>query len=85
MNPKVLQEFAAFLEVTGKDDNAMLQRYKWFIEKSENGADCKYAMLAKEFFLKDQAEGAAKAIIWLYHNWAKTYESSAAPRRIKNG
>ena len=74
MNPKVLREFADFLESTGKNDQSFLNRYKWFIENGENGADCRYAVMAKEFFLKDQAAGAAKAINWLYHNWSKHYE-----------
>jgi hypothetical protein len=73
MNPEVLKEFANFLEATG-DDNSLLTRYKWFCEKGENGPNCRYAILAKEFFLKDHAAGAAKAINWLYHNWAKFYE-----------
>lgn len=74
MKPEILQKFAEFLESTGSDNHSMLERYKWFCENSENGPDCRYAGMAKEFFLKDQADGAAKAIIWLYHNWAKSYE-----------
>lgn len=81
MNPKVLKHLANFLEATGEEDSSMLQRYKWFAENSENGADCRYAIMAKEFFLKEQAEGAADAIIWLYHNWAKSYEKPV--RRTK--
>ena len=74
MNPAILKEFAEFLDATGEDDSSMLQRYKWFVENKD--ANCRYAVLAKEFFLNDQADGAAQAIIWLYHNWAKTYEHS---------
>ena len=74
MNPKVLKEFANFLEATGTDDNGFLARYKWFCENSENGSDCRYAEMAKEFFLKEEAANAAKAIKWLYHNWAKNYK-----------
>ncbi len=81
MYPEVLKKFAEFLESTGNQDESMLQRYKWFVENSENGADCRYAAMAKDFFLKDQAEGAAQAIIWLYHNWAKSYERPTMPRR----
>ena len=80
MNPEVLGEFANFLAATGEEGSSMLQRYKWFTERSENGVDCRYAVLAKEFFLSDQADGAAKAIIWLYYNWARTYEQ---PKRSK--
>ena len=74
MNPEVLKKFADFLEATGNSDGSMLQRFKWFVENSENGADCKYAAMAKDFFLESQAEECAKAIIWLYKNWAKHYE-----------
>jgi hypothetical protein len=74
MNPEILREFANFLEATGSDDNSLLTRYKWFCENGENGANCRYAVLAKEFFLKDHARGAAQAIIWLYENWAKFYK-----------
>jgi len=75
MKPEILQKFADFLSATGNEDHSMLERYKWFCENSENGPDCKYAAMAKQFFLQDQADGAAKAIIWLYHNWAKSYET----------
>ncbi len=83
MNPEVLKEFANFLESTGNDDHSMIQRYKWFIENSENGADCRYAAMAKEFFLKDQADGCAQAIIALYHSWAKSYEKPSPTRRSR--
>jgi hypothetical protein len=81
MNPAVLKKFAEFIESTGQGDESMLQRYKWFAENSENGENCRYAVMAKEFFLKDQADSAAQAVIWLYHNWAKTYERPTVPRR----
>jgi len=74
MKPEVLEKLAEFLEATRYEDSSMLTRYKWFVENGENGAACKFALLAREFFLKDQADNAAKAVIWLYHNWAKTYE-----------
>jgi len=74
MNPEVLKQFANFLEATGTEDSSFLTRYKWFCENGENGADCRYAVMAKEFFLKDQASGAASAINWLYHNWSKHYQ-----------
>lgn len=81
MNPKILSEFAAFLEATGENDSSMIQRFKWFAENSENGADCRYAQMAKEFFLKDQADAAAQAIINLYHSWAKSYERPTRRQR----
>ena len=74
MRPEILSIFAEFLEVTDDSDGSMLHRFKTISEISEYGGDCQYAQAAKEFFLKDQAEAAAKAINWLYHNWSKTYE-----------
>lgn len=74
MRPEILSKFTEFLEVTENSDGSMLERFKRITETSEYAADCKYAVMAKEFFLKDQAEAAAKALCWLYHNWAKTYE-----------
>ncbi len=74
MTPKVLSKLAELLEVTDNPDSSMLERFKTISNASEFGGDCRYAQAAKEFFLQDQAEAAAKAINWLYHNWSKTYE-----------
>ena len=74
MNPQVLSEFANFLEATGNEDNSFLTRYKWFCENAENGSKCRYAVMAKSFFLQDQAAQTAKAINWLHENWAKDYK-----------
>jgi hypothetical protein len=74
MKPKILSKFTEFLEVTENHDGAMLERFKRISETSEYATDCKYAQMAKEFFLKDQADAAAKAICWLYHNWSCHYE-----------
>lgn len=74
MKPEILHLFAKFLESTANNNNSMLTRFKWFVENSTDGLDCKYAGMAKEFFLKNQAESVAKAIIDLYHKWAKFYE-----------
>jgi hypothetical protein len=74
MKPAILSKFAKFLEVTDNPNGSMLERFKKITETSEYGGDCKYAQMAKEFFLKDQAAEAARAINWLYHNWSKTYE-----------
>jgi len=76
MNPQVLEQFAKFLEATANeaDNGSMLERYKWFCEKSEDGPDCRYAGMAKEFFLKNQAQQVADAIKYLYENWAKFYK-----------
>jgi len=74
MEPQVLTKFADLLESMNNETNSgsLLNRYKYFVEK--NGTDCRYAMMAKEFFLNDNAESCAKAINWLYHNWSKNYE-----------
>ena len=72
MKPEILSKLAELLEVLGKDQGSYLERYQFFVSK--NGTDCRYAMMAKEFFLQDNADGCAKAINWLYHNWSKTYE-----------
>ena len=73
MDPQVLQHLADFLAATeSNNQSSMLDRYKWFSDK--NGEDCYYATKAKEFFELDQAKHAAKAIVWLYHTWAKQYE-----------
>lgn len=73
MDPAVLNELANFLEAIGTDAS-MVQRYKWFCEKSDEGADCKYARVAKELFLHEQADKVAKQIVWLYENWAYSYK-----------
>jgi hypothetical protein len=74
MDPQVLEHLAKFLESTGEEDHGMLERYEWFSENSENGPDCRYALMAKKFFLRDQATDVAETISWLYHNFANTYE-----------
>ena len=74
MDPKVLSKFAEYLEVTDDPNGSMLERFKGITETSEYGGDCRYAQLAKEFFLKNQAEECAKAICWLYDNWARFYK-----------
>ena len=73
LQPEVLNKFADFIEITG-NDSSMIERYKWFAENSEEGSSCRYARMAKDFFLRDHAGAVAEAIVWLYHNWAKEYE-----------
>jgi len=72
MKPDILQKLAELLETLGADDNSLLERYQFFVDK--NGLDCRYASMSKQFFLNDHAQGCAQAINWLYHNWSKTYE-----------
>lgn len=73
MRPEILQEFARLLEATDSPNGSMLDRFKHFHER-KTGEKCRYSELAKEFFLRDDAQGCAKAICWLYRNWAKEYE-----------
>jgi hypothetical protein len=75
MDPKILSRLAEFLEKTGYEDSSMIERFDWFCHNSTDGVDCKYAVAAKEFFLQNQAADAAAVICWLYHNWARTYET----------
>lgn len=76
IQPEILNELAEFLEATGgKDNNASLvEKYDWFCNNSKNGPDCRYAAMAKNLFLENEASKVAKAINWLYHNWSKNYE-----------
>jgi hypothetical protein len=41
----------------------------------KNGPDCRYATMAKNFFLQEQVTKVAEVINYLYHNWSKHYES----------
>ena len=76
MRPEILSKLAEFLEKTsyGDDNSSLVERYEWFCNNSENGPDCRYAAMAKNFFLMDQAEDTAKVINWLYHNFSSVYE-----------
>lgn len=76
IQPEILTELANFLEATGGTDNnpSLVEKYDWFCNHSENGPDCRYAAMAKNLFLADEATKTAKAINWLYHNWSKHYE-----------
>ena len=73
MKPEVLKELADLLQVLGTDTGqTYLKQYDFWIKK--NGVDCRYAAMAKEFFLRDQAKGVAKAINSLYSSFSKFYE-----------
>lgn len=76
MKPEILKSLASLLEHTAYGDGSLVERYQWFCENAENGPDCRYAAMAKNFFLADQAENTAKDIIWLYENWAKVYKEN---------
>jgi hypothetical protein len=72
MDPKVLDHFASLLEAMNNENGSLLERYQFFANK--NGQDCRYAVMAKEFFEKDYASDCATAINWLYHNWSQEQE-----------
>lgn len=72
MDPKILEKFAELLVALGDDSGDYLSRYEFFVRK--NGRECRYAQMAKEFFLNDYGQSCADAINWLYHNWSKYYE-----------
>lgn len=72
-NPEVLKKFLDIREALGGDRSSFVDQYKFWTEK--NGADCRYAAMAKNFFLQEQAFKVAAAINWLYHNWSKFYEN----------
>ena len=71
--PQVLKKIINLQEALGTDKNAFIQQFKFWIQK--NGTDCRYAAMAKQFFLEDQATRVAEQINWLYHNWSKFYET----------
>ena len=72
LKPEVLDKLVDLLGEMNSDNGTLLNRYKYFVQK--NGVDCRYATMAKEFFLNDHAADCAKAINLLYHNWSKNYE-----------
>lgn len=72
MDPKVLQKLAELTEAMSSESGDYLERYEFFVRK--NGIDCRYAQMAKEFFINDKGKDCANAINWLYHNWSKFYE-----------
>jgi len=73
MDPNLLKQLASLLEAFGSEHGrSFAEQYKFWVE--QNGGDCRYAAMAKEFFLKQNADNVAKEIISIYHNWAKHYE-----------
>lgn len=70
LRPEILSKLVTFLDTVGSDES-MLARYVWFSENSENGEQCRYAAMAKHFFLENKARDVATQIKWLYENWAR--------------
>lgn len=68
MQPEVLKKAAEMLELLG--DGGNVDKYEYFLNHSELRGDCRYAQLAKEFFLKEDGETAKELVGWLYKNWA---------------
>ena len=76
IQPEILAELVKFLEATGGNNTnpSLVEKYEWFCKNSENGPDCRYAAMAKNIFLANEAEATAKTINNLYHSWSKNYE-----------
>lgn len=72
MNPDILKKLASLLDAFGPGNRSFVEQFEFWVEK--NGSDCRYATMAKEFFLQENASGVAKEICYLYNNWAKFYE-----------
>jgi hypothetical protein len=72
MNPEVLSKLADLLSSMGGDRNTFVVQFRTWAER--NGPDCRYAAMAKRFFLEEQAENIAKEICNIYHSWARFYE-----------
>ena len=70
MKPEVLGKFADLVDEMG-GDQGLVERYDFFSKNSENGSDCRYARMAKHYFLEERADNVAKLIVWLHNNWAK--------------
>lgn len=72
IKPQILKKIVELSEALGTDKNSFVKQFKFWVEK--NGPDCRYAEMAKQFFLDDQAKSVAESINWLYHNWSNKYE-----------
>jgi hypothetical protein len=72
-DPEILKKFLDFRLALGGDRDSFVIQYKTWTKK--NGPDCRYATMAKNFFLQEQASKVAEVINYLYHNWSKHYES----------
>lgn len=74
-NPEILKKLIDLREALSADqegnEKKWIEQYKFWLEK--NGADCRYAAMVKEFFLKEQAGAIAETINWLHDNWSKFY------------
>lgn len=46
-------------------DKANTERYTWFKNNSENGADCKYARMAADIFERDHTEAIQKKLAYI--------------------
>jgi len=70
MTPEVLGKFADLLEELGSDES-YVERYEFFAEHSENKEDCRYARMAKHYFLEESGDNVINLLEWLYNNFAK--------------
>ena len=76
MNPDILKQLANLLEALGSNNSAFVHQFRTWVER--NGSDCRYANMARKFFLENQSENVAMAICELYNHWAKFYDKQGA-------
>jgi hypothetical protein len=67
--PETLDGFLKLREALG-GDSGLVARYKWFSENSELGSNCRYAKMAKHYFLEENGENVIMLIKYLYDNFA---------------
>lgn len=68
LKPEVLEGLVELKEVLG-GDNDLLARYDWFSNNSEFGKDCRYAKMARHYFLEENGDNVIRLIKHLYDNF----------------
>ena len=68
MQPEVLEKFVELREHL--EDGGMLDRYIYFLQKSELKEDCRYTKMAAYYFLEMNGDNVINLIRWLNDNWA---------------
>jgi hypothetical protein len=69
LKPETLNQLVKLKEELG-DEKGMLARWEWFTNNRAEGADCHYAKLAKDLFLRNNGDNVITLICWLNDNWA---------------
>ena len=67
--PEVLNKMVELQEELG-DKDGLLNRYDYLSEHAENKKDCRYARMAKHYFLEEHGDNVISLIKWLNDNWA---------------